>query len=104
MQHTPHGTRLVEADLDEVIARAKRAEVAVGPIVRPSLPQLGMLVEDAGEASRHDLGNRLDDSLRQVVPRTAVARATVVGAPVRDAPLDLGPEAGKATGQIGTRE
>ena len=83
VEHHPDALRLVEADLDEVVAAAERAEVLRG---RAAI-ELRMPFEDPFVAHVQSFPGVLG-ARRQVGPRAAVALAAAVGAAVRHDALD----------------
>ena len=71
VQHEPDAVRLVEADLDEVVAGAERAEVVD---VRCRAPMRGMLRGDRARSRARARAPRRARPRRQVVPRAAIVR------------------------------
>ncbi len=78
VQHHPHRALLVEAELDEVVPGTERAELVDARLV----PQLRVPL-DGGLVASLESGPCASVSLRNIVPRTPVALAAVIGAPVR---------------------
>jgi hypothetical protein len=94
VQHDPHLLALVEADLDEVVAGAERAEVHD----RVRLLDRRVLRGDAVEAGLEARPDRAD-RLRRLVPRALVA-AVVDGAAVRHGALDRRAQRREVVGQV----
>ena len=95
VQHEPDALRLVETDLDEVIARAERTEV---------LEVVGLLQSRMALADLLEIGDQLrpafDGKLGRVLPRALVARMSLVGAAMRDRVLDRAADLREVVRQI----
>src|SRR5437867_5904353 len=95
VQYDPDALRLVEADLDEVIPSAERAEV----IEVVTLSQTGMLGDDRG-VLRLEMRPHLDRPRRRIPPRPSVVPPAAVGPPVRHSRLDRRSKSVKIIRQI----
>ena len=96
VEHHPHAVVLVEADLDEVVARAQGAQVH--DVVR--LLHLGVLLADGDEALAQVRVPDLVVGLGHGAPRAPVAATARTGAPVGDGRLDRRAQATQGVGQV----
>src|SRR5579871_3125372 len=84
MQHEPHGLQLVQAHLNEVVAGSQRPQM----ICVVSTIQLWMLRQDRIIASLQLAGPDRLIARRNLMPRSAIARAAVIGPSVRYCAFD----------------
>ncbi len=101
VQHDPHGSVFVEADLDEVVARAERAQMRLRPGGR--LADLRVLFNDLFELvvqPRERLGLRFS----HIVPGATVVFTAIVGPAVWNALFDRRPQTSQIVRQVGSSE
>ena len=99
MEHEPHLPGLIQADLDEVVAGAERAEVDV--VV--GLFEFGQFGDEAAKARGQRFPHRVDAGGR-ALPGAFVAPAAAAGAAVGYGAFDGEAQAVEAVGQVGGGE
>ncbi len=93
VQHEPHETHFIQADLDEVVARPERAQV----LVVVGVLQLRVVAADLGEVGLEFRPGRVDH-LGRVLPRADVA--ALGRAAVRHGGLDRGTQRAQVVRQV----